>query len=120
MKQYEIIMSRPGEGRIAIVKCKSEYTRQDDVIKALSNAISDWGNKTEEGKAEWRMSSGDFNIGDLSMVVGSHPSQAFSTLVPFLDKAGIYNLFVDTYGSDDICGYPYDSVLMSEPDSPDN
>lgn len=61
----------------------------EDALKRLRGAITDWVNQSEEGAKAWKESSQDFNIGDLA----HHDSSP--TLGRHLERHGIFYLTLE-------------------------
>ena len=77
----------------------------------LRIAVTNWVNLTEDGQTEWRHSSQDFNVGDLSNVLGD------KKLKQLLRNQGIHNLRIDITTANDPClHWTYDTVLVNEID----
>jgi hypothetical protein len=60
---------------------------QEEVIRSLKAAVTDWVKETPEGKQAWEASSEDFNIGD-------YFCYGPEKLRPFLQRHGIVDLFL--------------------------
>lgn len=97
----------------AIVKAdvsREELAEERPFLAALMNAVTEWVKTTKNGKAAWKESSADFNVGDLSGY--SNDKQ----LVPLLKKNGINSLDIDCEAHTEGADYwSYDTVL-AEPD----
>jgi hypothetical protein len=83
----------------------SNPDRPDLVLQAVQAACTEWAATTESGRQSFEETSGDFNIGDLSLEL-SDP-----TLQEILAKHRVYNLRVTCYGSA-VHGWTYDTHLM--------
>jgi len=91
----------------AQVRDGSKLAEENDFREALILAITEWVKKSYDGKQEWKRSSEDFNIGDLSM------AQPFSHLLKkFLQKHGIFELKVETWDQTNRGYWLFDDVLV--------
>jgi hypothetical protein len=68
---YQVPFVREEEGHcttIAIVRITTltPVTSQEEQIKTIQDAVTEWVRSTEDGKEGWKISCEDFNIGDLS------------------------------------------------------
>lgn len=75
-----------------------------DAINALKDAITQWVEETSEGQQAYQASAEDYNIGDFM-----HDFQCQS-IEPFIAKAGIESLEMESLTEEQICDY--DEVLV--------
>ena len=109
MKEFEIILRRLEENLIAVVRCESNASNQDEVMKKISKGVTTWIRCFEKGQNLWRYTCEDLNIGDLTGEV----SDKNSPLHKLLSNNGIENLTISVYGTaDSPSEYTYDTVLV--------
>lgn len=70
-----------------------------DAIHALKGAITQWVENTAEGQEAYQASAEDYNIGDF---MGDFQCQSIE---PFIAKAGIESLDMETLTEEQICTY---------------
>lgn len=96
---------------LRVVAFTTHAETKEDVLKRLERAVTKWIQKTEEGKAAWRESSEDLNIGDLATYFDAR-GNAVASLKPYLRQEGILkvkDLFVLTNAVQE----SYDRVLAN-------
>ncbi len=86
-----------------------EGVEESKLRDALTNAVTEWVDTTEDGQGLWQYSCGDLNIGDLA---GHGEDEELNRI---LAKHGIRNFdittFSDASGDQD---WTYDTVLVNE------
>ena len=99
------------EHTYAIVSClrTGQIQRDDQMLKPISEAVSEWVDKYAAGKLAWKNSSRDFNVGDLSMELGDKDLQTC------LVANGVFDLEIETFVNDEpTSNWTYDEVLVDE------
>lgn len=96
---------------ITVVRAKvRDDSMKEDVnfLRRLRRAITSWIKETEDGKAAWKLSSEDFNLGDLA-----NEYHAESSIIPYLAAEGIDELSIESLGGG--CrNWIHDTVLVNE------
>ncbi len=101
-----VILPRESSNLIAVIKFDSRGEEAEG-MKMLIKGITAWMRNTTEGADAWYYSSEDFNVGDLTSYL-DHDSNIWK----YLNEAGVYNLEIETYGTDSYSlDYNYDTVL---------
>jgi hypothetical protein len=99
------------EHTYAIVSClrTGEIQRDDQMLKPIEAAISEWVDKYDSGKYAWSRSSRDFNVGDLSTELGD------KDLEKCLVAHGVFDLEIETFVNDEpTANWTYDKLLVDE------
>jgi len=110
LNSQTVVLPRREENLVAIVKFNSRGEEKDG-MKNIVQGITNWVKHTEEGKAAWRYTVGDLNIGDLD----SYLDPRHNVLYQYLNKQGIYNLDIHIIGTGDYArDYHYDTILVDE------
>lgn len=79
---------------------------QEDAMRRLERAVTQWVEETETGKLVWQQSNEDLNIGDIVDFM----IDPFSSLVPFLIRHSIHQ--VDhLYTLTETSMEPFDTIL---------
>lgn len=82
---------------------------EGDVLKNLvSKSVTHWARTTESGRAAWKQSSKDFNVGDLSSEIGDGDLNASLLL------HGISSLEIETHSNRSRLSWEFDNVLVDE------
>jgi len=85
-----------------------DYTHRS-LLYAVTEAVTEWVNTTENGKTEWENSCHDLNVGDLSAWTEDEE------LIIILRKHGIRDLKIETYVDIETSAeWTYDTVLATE------
>jgi hypothetical protein len=93
----------------AVVSCRQKNGIETplEMIKRIKSAVTDWVKVTKAGMHEWKNSSQDFNIGDLSTCYTDED------LKKLLKRYGIEDLEIWTFSSTTINHpYTYDTILV--------
>lgn len=85
-----------------------ESCEGDALCGALTSAVTDWVNGTDEGRLLWEQSSADLNVGDLGAALPE------PTLEPYLAAYGIESLSIEIVNGSDVLGWDYDTVLVEK------
>lgn len=91
-----VLRNSNDEITFADVSCMTERVMTDAELRdAVSQAVLNWREKTEEGKMAWEESCEDFNIGDLVDYVefAIEPN-----LKEELEAVGVHDLHIETHG----------------------
>lgn len=105
----QCIVKREGEDTIAIVNAEVvEVIPKKQLQQKVIQACTAWVKRSKTGKAAWKQSSEDFNVGDLSEWQGNEELQED------LRAVGIVSLSIVTYSSDDSAAWRYDNLLVDE------
>ncbi|MEZ8292733.1 hypothetical protein AB6D11_02645 [Vibrio splendidus] len=109
MKTTNILFTRIDKtfiDAISLVEFKHEDgLTEDGILKVFDRALSDWMNKTVEGRAAYDESCGDFNIGDFA-----HHEDTPS-LIDYLNK---YNLSANIINCKASTHRSYDTVISTD------
>jgi CheY-like chemotaxis protein len=76
---------------LRVVEVSSQAESKDNLLKRLGRALNQWIALTEEGKAAWRASGEEFNIGHLAEYFDEQ-GEPNNSLKPFLEAEGVYRL----------------------------
>jgi hypothetical protein len=110
MYDHIVVVKRTEENLIAIVSYQTKSDKHlspDDIMDLLVKSITEWVSNTEDGKAAWKSSCEDFNVGDLSAFT------RYTSLLGYLHANDIWNLDVNIVGNGDCpTNYTYDTVLV--------
>ncbi len=104
-------MDRTGIDAMRVVEFTAVAETKEDVLKRLERAVTGWITETAEGKAAWRESSEDLNIGDLISCFDAEGNPVAS-LKPYLKREGIFKL-KDAFVLTNAAQESYDRVLAS-------
>ena len=85
-----------------------DTTSSEELLKRIRRAVTSWVKETEEGRHEWKLSSEDFNVGDLSTCYNDVELQAR------FRREGIVSLSIETNVHDACRAWQYDTVLVDE------
>ncbi len=96
------------ECTFAVVTAQVERDLRDGrtFVQRLVKAVTEWVKTTDEGRAAWKCSFEDLNVGDLVHYVGD-PS-----LDTILTRNGICSLCVQVFSEDYPSGWQFDDVLV--------
>ena len=103
-------MDRTGIDAMRVVEFTTAAETKEDVLKRLERALTGWIMETEEGKAAWRESSEDLNIGDLVSYFDVQGNPAAS-LKPYLKRERIFKV-KDVFVLTNAAQESYDRVLV--------
>lgn len=98
---------------VAVVKAMVESPDLEEeapFLAALKRAATGWVSETSQGRDAWSEACEDFNIGDMGNV--SYPE---STLIPYLEREGIFHLDITIHGGG--CRIWNFDTILAEPDS---
>ena len=90
----------------SLLTCQTADASAKQVMARLRRAITQWINTTEEGKKQWKSSFEDFNVGDLSGLLGDW------SLIRCLEANGIHDFDI-TGVILDCDAFHYDTVLAN-------
>lgn len=110
MRPFLFSLHRSGENTYAVLRGNCNIVFSDnEVMEAIVRAVTEWVKKDPDGRLEWKNSSHDLNIGDLSFYVDN------LALKSFLNKHEIsdFNIEIFTNNTDTI-SYTYDTVLVND------
>lgn len=103
MTPFTCVVARQSQDELtyAIVRASMAIPSVTALRDAITKAVTEWMQTTSDGAEAWRESSGDFNIGDLSLWLDSsgEPSsfRPQSKLTFALEKYGVKHLYIETH-----------------------
>lgn len=115
MKTITHIFSRAGEATFALVTCKEtdDTDHPSSFLDNLKKAVTEWIKTDVTGETEWENSNEDFNIGDMSLLIGvNFTSKAGLDLTKHLENNGIHNIQILVFAGDSQ-DLDYDTVLAN-------
>lgn len=89
-----------------VYRGNEEEGPEERALQRVKTAITQWVDKTPEGREAWEASAGDLNIGDIA----SHQIDEDDSLVPFLINQGISVMRAGVMGADK--SLDFDTVLV--------
>ncbi len=99
------------ENTVAVLSCKrtSDICNSSDFRDALFEAVTDWVDRTKDGREAYADTHNDFNLGDL-YVWRDNP-----TLLKFLELHGITGFEIKVFCEEEaVQGWTYDTHLVDE------
>ena len=96
---------------LRVVEFTAHAETKEDALNRLERAVTKWIRETNEGKAAWRESSEDLNIGDLAAYFDAR-GNVVASLKPFLKQEGILNVR-DVFVLTNTAQESYDRVLAN-------
>jgi hypothetical protein len=105
-----IRVDRTGVDALRVVEFATVAENKEDVLKRLERALTKWIMETKDGKAAWRESSEDLNIGDLVSYFDVQGNPVAS-LKPYLKRERIFKV-KDVFVLTNAAQESYDRVLV--------